>query len=298
MVSLSKQTTMGDRAFDFINCAALAAVLIIVLYPLLFVLGASISDPQAVVNGSVWLWPKGFTLHGYEKVFQNRDILRGYLNTILYTAAGTAINLAMTIMAAYPLSRKDVYGRNAVTMLLVFTMFFGGGLIPTYLLVKKLGMLNTFWAMVIPNAVSVWNIVIMRTFFRQSIPMEIQEAAEIDGCSNIRILLGIVLPLSLPILAVMTLFYSVGHWNAFFNALIYLTDRGKYPLQLILREILIQSQMNDMVQVSEESLAKGVMEAESIKYAVVIIANLPVLVLYPFLQRYFVKGIVIGAIKG
>jgi putative aldouronate transport system permease protein len=191
-----------------------------------------------------------------------------------------------------------LYGRGVVTAFFVFTMFFSGGLIPTYLLIKKLGMINTFWAMIIPGAVAVWNIVIMRTFFQQSIPRELEEAAEMDGGSNMTILLRIVLPLSMPILAVMTLFYSVGHWNAFFNALIYLTDRSKYPLQLILREILIQSQMSDMVQVSEESLAKSIMEAESIKYAVVIVANLPIFLLYPFLQRYFVKGITIGALKG
>ncbi|WP_213530248.1 carbohydrate ABC transporter permease, partial [Paenibacillus cisolokensis] len=173
-----------------------------------------------------------------------------------------------------------------------------GGLIPTYLVVKSLGMINTMWALIIPNAVAIWNIIIMRTFFQQSIPHEVQESAQMDGCGNIRILLKIVLPLSLPILAVMTLFYSVAHWNSYFSALIYLTERAKYPLQLILREILIQSNMQDMIQTSEESLARTIMEAESIKYSVVIIANLPVLLLYPFLQRYFVKGMVIGAIKG
>ena len=290
--------SFGDRVFDAVNMALLVLVLVIVLYPLLFVLSASVSDPEAVVRGEVWLWPKDVTLSGYRKVLQNQDILTGYWNTVVYTATGTAINLAMTVAAAYPLSRKHFYGRNVITALFVFTMFFSGGLIPTYLVVRSLGMINTLWAMVIPNAVAIWNIIIMRTFFQQSIPEEIQEAARMDGCSNIQSLIRIVLPLSLPILAVMTLFYSVGHWNAFFNALIYLTDRSKYPLQLILREILIQSNMQNMVEISEESLVKALMEAETIKYAVVIVANLPVLLLYPFLQRYFVKGIVIGAIKG
>ncbi|MFD0868694.1 carbohydrate ABC transporter permease [Paenibacillus residui] len=289
----------GDRLFGLINGFMLAVVLIVVLYPLWFVAMASISDPMAVLNGKVWLWPQGLTLVGYEKVFANKDILQGYGNTLLYTVLGTAINLVMTVLAAYPLSRRDLYGRNSVMAFLVFTMFFSGGMIPTYLLVKDLGMINTIWVMVIPNAVSVWNIIIMRTFFQQSLPHEIQEAAQIDGCSNIKILFKIVLPLSTPILAVMVLFYAVGHWNAFFNALVYLTERDKFPLQIILREILIQGQTAQMMDIgAQEGMAKKLMEAESIKYAVVIAANLPVLVLYPFLQRYFVKGIFIGSLKG
>jgi len=288
----------GDQLFDIVNHILLGLVLLIVLYPLFFVVIASISDPAAVSRGEVLLFPKDINFVGYEKVFSNNDILNGYMNTIIYTVVGTLVNILMTILAAYPLSRADFRGRNLITALFVFTMFFSGGLIPTYLIVKELGMVNTMWALIIPNAVAIWNIIIMRTFFQQSIPHEVQESAQIDGCSNTKILLKIILPLSLPILAVMTLFYSVGHWNSYFSALIYMTDRGNYPLQLILREILIQSNMQDMIQTSEESLARTLMEAESIKYAVVIIANLPVLMLYPFLQRYFVKGMVIGAIKG
>lgn len=288
----------GDRLFDIINYILLAIVLTVVLYPLIFVAVASISNPAAVVKGEVWLLPKEINFTGYEKVFANKEILNGYMNTILYTVAGTIVNVGMTILAAYPLSRKDFRGRNIFTALFVFTMFFSGGLIPTYLIVKDLGMTNTMWALIIPNAVAVWNIIIMRTFFQQSIPFEIQESAQMDGCGNFKILLKIILPLSMPILAVMTLFYSVAHWNSFFSALIYLTERDKYPLQLFLREILIQSNMQDMIQTSEESLAKTIMEAESIKYALVIVANLPILMLYPFLQRYFVKGMIIGAIKG
>ncbi|OOC61541.1 carbohydrate ABC transporter permease [Paenibacillus ihbetae] len=288
----------GDRLFDIINYILLAIVLTIVLYPLIFVAVASISNPAAVVKGEVWLFPKEINFTGYEKVFANKEILNGYMNTILYTVVGTIVNVGMTILAAYPLSRKDFRGRNIFTALFVFTMFFSGGLIPTYLIVKDLGMTNTMWALIIPNAVAVWNIIIMRTFFQQSIPFEIQESAQMDGCGNLKILLKIILPLSMPILAVMTLFYSVAHWNSFFSALIYLTERDKYPLQLFLREILIQSNMQDMIQTSEESLAKTIMEAESIKYALVIVANLPILMLYPFLQRYFVKGMIIGAIKG
>lgn len=288
----------GDRVFNVMIYIILSLVAVIVLYPLLFVLSASFSDPQAVLRGEMLLWPKGVNLNSYAKIFQNQDILTGYSNTLLYTSIGTLINLVMTVLGAYPLSRKDFVGKNAIMALFVFTMFFGGGLIPTYLLIKDLGMLNTFWVMVLPNAVSIWNIIIMRTFFQQSIPYELQEAATIDGCSNIQILTRIILPLSMPIIAVMILFYAVGHWNAFFNALLYLSDKDKFPLQLILREILIQGQTNDMVKMSTESAIKQQREVEGIKYAVLVVANIPVLILYPFLQRYFVKGVMIGAIKG
>lgn len=290
--------TRGDRIFNIINYTILILVTIIVMYPLVFVLSASFSDPQAVLRGEMLLWPKGVNLNSYVKIFQNKDIISGFSNTLVYTSLGTFINLTMTILAAYPLSRKDFVGRNAIMALLVFTMFFSGGLIPTYLLIKNLGMLNTLWVMIIPNAVSIWNIIIMRTFFQQSIPGELQEAATIDGCSNIKILTRIILPLSMPIIAVTILFYAVGHWNAFFNALLYLSDKDKFPLQLILREILIQGQTNDMVKMSTESAIKQQREVEGIKYAVLVVANIPVLALYPFLQRYFVKGVMIGAIKG
>ncbi|MBB3125716.1 putative aldouronate transport system permease protein [Paenibacillus rhizosphaerae] len=288
----------GDRIFNVINYVVLILVTLVVLYPLVFVLSASFSDPQTVLRGEMLLWPKGINLNSYEKIFQNKDIISGFTNTLIYTTLGTAINLVMTILAAYPLSRRDFVGRNAIMALLVFTMFFSGGLIPTYLLIKNLGMLNTLWVMIIPNAVSIWNIIIMRTFFQQSIPHELQEASTIDGCSNIQILTRIMLPLSMPIIAVTILFYAVGHWNAFFNALLYLTDKDKFPLQLVLREILIQGQTNDMVKMSTESAIKQQREVEGIKYAVLVVANIPVLVLYPFLQRYFVKGVMIGAIKG
>lgn len=288
----------GDRIFNIINYSILILVTIVVMYPLVFVLSASFSDPQAVLRGEMLLWPKGVNLNSYVKIFQNKDIINGFTNTLIYTSLGTFINLVMTILAAYPLSRKDFVGRNAIMALLVFTMFFSGGLIPTYLLIKNLGMLNTLWVMIIPNAVSIWNIIIMRTFFQQSIPGELQEAATIDGCSNIKILTRMILPLSMPIIAVTILFYAVGHWNAFFNALLYLSDKEKFPLQLILREILIQGQTNDMVKMSTESAIKQQREVEGIKYAVLVVANIPVLVLYPFLQRYFVKGVMIGAIKG
>ncbi|MCY9762987.1 carbohydrate ABC transporter permease [Paenibacillus alvei] len=290
--------SFGDRLFNLINYTLLTLLTLIVLYPLVFVLSASISNPEHVLHGDMWLIPKGFNLDAYAKIFQNKDILLGYSNTVLYTVIGTALNVVMTICAAYPLSRRDLAGRGLVTGLIVFTMFFGGGLIPTYLLIKNLNMLDTLWVMIIPNAVSVWNIIIMRTFFQQSIPGELQESAMIDGCTHIQTLLRIVLPLSMPIIAVMVLFYAVGHWNSYFNALIYLTTKEKFPLQLILREILIQSDSGEFVKLTSESAVRMKMSVEGLKYAVLVVANLPMLMLYPFLQRYFVKGIMIGALKG
>lgn len=290
--------SLGDKWFDATIYALLAIVALLVVYPLLFVLSASVSDPASVLNGDMWLWPKDFSFIGYQKVLENRELLKSYMNTIVYTAVGTTINLTMTVMAAYPLAQRSFYGRNVMTAIMVFTMFFSGGLIPAYMLVKQLGMLNTMWALIIPGAVSVWNIILMRTFFQTGIPGEIQEAAAIDGCSDWKALWRIVLPLSMPILAVMVLFYAVGHWNAYFSAMIYLSDREQYPLQLLLREILIKDEMEGMVNIGDSSHAKTIMDQEAVKYAVVVIANLPILLLYPFLQKYFVKGIMIGALKG
>lgn len=293
----------GDKIFDSVNLLLIILVLIIILYPLYFVIIASFSNAQDVVNGRVFIGPIGVNFEAYKKVFAHDDIVMGYRNTILYTILGTTINLIMTILAAYPLSRKDLKGRGIIMAFLAFTMFFGGGLIPTYLVVKRLQMTNTIWALLIPSAISTYNVVIMRTYFSTSIPYELQEAALIDGCSNTKILLKIILPLSTPIIAVMVLFYAVGHWNAYFNAIIYLTDRDKFPLQLIIREILIQNQTEKLMQsgtagVDIESIVRQQMVAESLKYAVIVVASLPMLILYPILQKYFVKGIMLGALKG
>lgn len=300
-MAVHSRESRGDRIFDAINVALLCIVLIIVIYPLYFVLIASISDAKEVLNGYVWLWPKGLNYEAYKKVFTHKDIMSGYKNTIIYTIVGTSVNVFMTILAAYPLSRKDFFGRNIITGLFTFTMFFSGGLIPSYLVIKSLGMVNTMWALIIPGAVSFYNIIIMRTYFTTSIPFELQEAATIDGCGNIGILLKIILPLATPIIAVMVLFYGVGHWNAYFSALIYITDKNKFPLQMILREILIQNQIEKLLETSGvdiESVARQQMVAESLKYAVILVASIPMLLLYPFLQKYFVKGIMVGAIKG
>ena len=288
--------TFSDKVFNFFNVLLTILITLIVLYPLIYILSASFSDPMAVMNGEVLLIPVDFTFAGYQKVFQNEDIVTGYLNSIQYTIVGTAVNLVMTVLGAYPLSRKDFYGRNVLTAFFAFTMFFGGGMIPTYLVIQDLGLLNNFWVMILPGAVSVWSMVIVRTFFQSSIPDELREAAVIDGCSNTRLLMTIILPLSIPVLAVSTMQYAVGHWNAYFNALIYITDREKYPLQMVLRELLMQSKMDEMMDT--EGAVTQQMLAESLKYAVMVVASVPVLLLYPFLQRYFVKGVMVGAIKG
>lgn len=296
-----KRKLRSDRVFEIINFIFLFFILIIVLYPLVYVISASISDPVYVNQGTMWLYPRGITFEGYQRVFQNPEIWSGYRNTILYTVAGTAINLLFTIPGAYALSRKDLKGRGIMMGLIVFTMFFGGGLIPSFLLVSWLGMLNTVWALLIPNAVAVYNLIICRTFFQTNIPKELQESAEIDGCSNTVLFLKIVLPLSAPIIAVMALYYGVTHWNSYFSAIIYLKDRSLYPLQLILREILVQNQMNDTMLMTGddmEAMAKQARIADIIKYAVMIVSSLPIIVIYPFMQRFFMKGVLIGSVKG
>lgn len=292
---------LSDRIFGAFNKLFLFAILIIVLYPIVYVVSASISDPVYVNQGQMWLFPKGITFEGYQRVFQNPEIWIGYRNTIMYTVLGTFINLLFTIPGAYALSRKDLKGRGVMMGLIVFTMFFGGGLIPTFLLVSGLGMLNTVWALVIPNAVAVFNLIICRTFFQTNIPRELQESAEIDGCSNTMLFVKIVLPLSAPIIAVMALYYGVAHWNSYFSAIIYLKDRSLYPLQLILREILVQNQMSDTMMMTGddmEAMAKQARIADIIKYAVMIVSSLPIIVVYPFMQRFFMKGVLIGSVKG
>ncbi|OMF38031.1 sugar ABC transporter permease [Paenibacillus sp. FSL H8-0548] len=289
--------TSDERVFDAIVYAIAAVIIIIVLYPLLFIVSASFSDPAKVLNGEVWLLPKGVSLEAYTNILQNDKIWTGYRNTIVYTVVGTLINIIMTILAAYPLSRPDLPGRGAIMVLITLTMFLGGGLIPTYLLVKDLGMVNTMWALIVPGAIATYNLIVMRTYFQTSIPWELQEAAHMDGCSNWRLLFSVILPLSKPILAVMVLFYAVGHWNSYFSALIYIRDEALHPLQLVLREILMISQ-SAAVEGGSVGLEDQILLAESIKFAVIIVSTLPVLIMYPFVQRHFVKGVMIGSIKG
>ncbi|MBN3522366.1 carbohydrate ABC transporter permease [Paenibacillus apiarius] len=288
----------GDRLFHIVNNAVLGLFLIIVLYPLLYVLSASFSSSSAVISGKVWLWPVDFSLEGYQAVFRHRMVWTGFQNTIIYTALGTIVSLFVTILAAYPLSRSDFKGRRAFTLLFVFTMMFNGGLIPSYLLVRELGMLDTIWAMVVPTALSVWNVMIMMTYFRTSIPKELLESAQMDGCNDFKFLLRIVLPLSGPIIAVITLFYGVDQWNQYFNALIFLKKEKLFPLQLVLRDILIQNQVSQETLGDVQTAAARQGLRELLKYSLIVVSSAPLLAAYPFVQKYFVKGIMIGSIKG
>lgn len=291
-----KKRKSDEKIFDAVVNSLALLIVVVVLYPLLFIVSASFSDPALVLNGDVILLPKQITLEAYKNVFQNEQIWNGYGNTILYTAVGTIINLVMTTLAAYPLSRPDLPGRGIFMVFITLTMFFSGGLIPSYLLVKNLGMVDTMWALVVPGAIATYNLIVMRTYFQSNIPWEIQEAAHMDGCSNWKLLTHVILPLSKPIMAVMVLFYAVGHWNSFFNALIYIRSKDLYPLQLVLREVLMVSQA-DVVD-SSVGLESKILLAESIKYVVIIISSLPVLLMYPFVQKHFVKGVMIGSLKG
>ena len=278
--------------------------LLVVLYPLVYVLSSSFSSPLAVITGQVWLLPVEPVLDGYRAVFQSKMVWPGYYNSVFYAVFGTAINVVVTIMAAYPLARRDFVGRNAIMFLFTFTLFFSGGLIPTFLLVRDLGLVNTRWAMLLPGALGVWHVIITRTYFQSTLPQELLESAQLDGCSNLRFIWAIVLPLSKAIVAVIALFYAVNHWNTYFQALIYLKDQELFPLQIVLRTILIQNQvdatmMEAMAEMEdlEQMAAREHLEA-LLKYALIVVASLPVLMVYPFVQRYFVKGVMIGALKG
>jgi putative aldouronate transport system permease protein len=290
----------GDLIFDIVNIAILCAALLLVLYPLYIIVIASFSSPDRIYAGEVWLLPQDTTLEGYQRIFRDPSILTGYRNSALYAILGTLISVSLILTGGYALSRKDLYGRNFFTLFFVATMFFDGGLIPRYLLVRDLHMLNTVWAVVLPGAVGVWNLIIARTFFQTTIPDELREAAFLDGASNIQFFWKIVLPLSLPLIAVMVLIHVVGNWNAFFDALIYLTDENLYPLQLVLRNIVTQSNLSAQASMLTdiESYAAQQRVAELIKYGMIVIASAPLLIFYPFVQKYFVKGLTIGAIKG
>ncbi|MHA7966558.1 carbohydrate ABC transporter permease [Paenibacillus sp. CAU 1782] len=290
--------SFGDRIFNLVILVFLWTALIVVAYPLLYIISASMSSAQAVVSGKVWLFPVDFTLDGYKAIWSNAQFITGFINSLIYLAAGTAINITLTVMAAFPLSRREMMGRNGIMAIFVFTMLFSGGLIPTYLLVKDLYLLDTRWAMLLPVALSVWNVIITRTYFQTTIPNELYEAAQIDGCNDFRFLLRIVLPLSAPILAVMVLYYGVGHWNSYFQALIYLKSQHLQPLQIVLRNILILNQMDQSMMQNFEVLQRKQGIADIIKYAVIVVASVPMLLIYPFVQRYFVRGVMIGAIKG
>ena len=291
--------TRSDRIFQIINTVFLGLLLLVIAYPLYFVVIASFSDPTEVYTGKVLLWVKGFQTTGYKQVLMDHDVLIGYKNTLIYTIVGTLVNLAFTMTAGYALTTNFI-GKKPISFLITFTMFFGGGMIPTYFLMRNLRILNTLWVMVLPGAVSVYNLMITRTFIAGNISDALYEAAEIDGCSRLRFFFAIVLPLSGVLIAILTLFYGVGHWNSYMNAILYLNQRKRFPLQMVLRELLIENQVsaNDVQNNDPELLAYMQQLADTMKYSLIIIASVPVLILYPFLQRYFVKGVMIGSVKG
>lgn len=270
-----------------------------ILLPLLNVVASSFSDAKTVNQGKVLFWPVNFTIEGYKAVFQYKGIWRSYVNTFLYTISGTAINLAMTLMCAYPLARKDLPFKGPVVALFMFTMLFGGGTIPNYILVRNLHMMNTIWAMIIPGAISVYNMIIARTFI-QNIPSDLEEAAKIDGCSDIRYFFSIVLPLSKTVISVLGLYYAVAHWNDYFTAFLYLNDNDKMPLQITLRAILINNQFSGdaAASVNEETLLNNQALQDLLKYSLIIVSSVPVLIIYPFVKKYFLKGVMLGAVKG
>jgi ABC-type glycerol-3-phosphate transport system permease component len=268
-------------------------------WPLWFIIIASFSDPAAVWNGKVVLLPKGFNIDAYREILKYKSIWLGYRNTILYTVLGTVINLVLTICTAYPLSRKDFMPRNFFMFMFMLTMYFSGGLIPTYLVVNKLNLVNTVWAMIIPGAISIYNVIITRTYFINSIPGSLQEAAELDGANSLQFLMRVVLPLSKPVIAVIALYYAVGHWNDFFSALIYIHKKDLLPLQTFLRDLLIQNQVNiDMTGLDPAAAERKMKLAQTIKYGVIVVSTVPVLCIYPLVQKHFVKGIMIGSVKG
>ncbi len=297
-VKTKMKEPLGDRIFLLGVYAVLLLITVSVLYPLLYIVSSSFSSPRAVVSGQVWLLPIEFNLKAYKSIFQSSQLMSGYYNTIVYTVFGTLINLLFTVLLAYPLSVKSFYGRNFFMILLMITMFFSGGLIPTYLLVKDLHMLDTRWAMWLPGALSVFQVIVARTFFQSSIPGELAEAAQMDGCRDIRFLWSVVLPLSKPILAVMTLMYAVGHWNAYFDALIYLRSEKLFPLQYVLRNLLILNAADPEMLANTAGKMREQGFEQALKYALIVVASVPVLVMYPFVQRHFVKGVLIGSLKG
>lgn len=293
-----KRYSFNDKVFFVVTGLLLTIFFILVLYPCVFVISASLSSGNAVQSGRVLLFPVEFNLKGYETVLKTVTIWTGYKNSIFYTVVGTFINIVVTLLAAYPLSRKDLPGRNKFMLLFTFTMFFNGGIITNYLLIVKLGLINTRLALLLPGALGVYNMIIARTFLQENIPTELLEASQIDGCNDTQFFFKMVLPLSKAVIAVLVLFYGVAHWNTYFNAMIYLSNRDIYPLTIFLKEILIADQIDPTSVQDPELQAQLAQTAGVIKYALIVVSMLPVLIIYPFIQKYFVKGVMIGAVKG
>ncbi|HWT76108.1 MAG TPA: carbohydrate ABC transporter permease [Mobilitalea sp.] len=291
--------SISDKGFDIVNYIFLGLIFLIVIYPLFYILIASVSNPYDVYVGKTFLLPSGFTLEGYKRIFSEKMISKGYLNSIVYTGLGTFISTVLVIITAYPLSRPTLPGKKIIMIFYVITMYFGGGLIPTYLVVSKLHMINSLWALILPGGVAVYSVIISRTFFTHSIPESLYDAAAIDGSSNMRTFLKIVLPLSKPLIAVMAIYAMVAYWNDWFTALIYLPSSYKAPLQLVLRQILIESQaLANMMSGMDGGYAEANRITELIKFTSIVVASAPMLIIYPFVQKYFDKGMTIGAVKG
>ncbi len=293
-----RSMSLGDKIFVSVIYILLSIILVIIAYPLIYVVSASFSDPQAVISGEVVLLPVRPTLRGYTAVFRNRKIVSGFANSFFYLIVGTAINLVMTMLCAYPLSRKEFTARGKISLYFVFTMYFSGGMVPSYILVNKLGMLNTRWALLIPMAMSTYNMIICRTYIVNSIPDELYEASQMDGCTPFKYLIYVIMPLCKPIMAVLMLYYGVARWNDYFTPMLYLYKDSLQPLTIVLREILIMGKV-DMTQVTDASAVSKLQGmSELLKYSTIVVASVPVMCLYPFIQKHLVKGVMIGSVKG
>ena len=293
----------ADRLFDRVNVAMLAVILAATLYPVYFVMIASVSSPTLVSAGHVYLWPEGFNVEGYTYILRDKRIMIGYRNSLIYAVGQTLVSLVLTIPAAYALSRRDLRWRGLIMFYFVFTLYFTGGIIPFYVVVLKLGLKDSVWSLMLPNAVNVFNLIVARTFFQSNIPDELLESAQLDGCTNTRFFISIVLPVGQAIIAIVVLFNVVQNWNAFFHALLFINDQAKYPLQLVLRRMLILNQLlsgggEGLEALSPEEIQRRQLLADLLRYGTIVVAIAPLMILYPFIQRHFVKGIMVGSIKG
>lgn len=298
MIKSWKKLSWGDRTFHIVNTIIMILIGIVMVYPLYYIVLASITDPTVVNTGKLLLYPEKIYTEGYRAAFEYKQLFTGFANSVLYTAVGTAISIFLTIPGAYALSRKDLKGRNVVMFLCTFTMFFSGGMVPSYMLVNDLGLIDSMWAMVLPGALSVYNLIVVRTFFQTNIPDELLEAARMDGCSDLRFFWDIALKVSGTIIAVMVLFYAVALWNSYFNAIMYLNSRSKMPLQAVLRDLLILNTVTNELPIDASETVDRMMRADQLKYCVIIISTVPMMILYPFIQKHFTKGVMIGSIKG
>lgn len=292
------KNSRSDNALSIACTLVLSLFLILTMYPLVHVLSASFSSGKAVSAGRVVLWPVDLSLEGYLAVFRNKHILNSFQNTVLYTITGTLVNVSLAVTAAYPLARKRLIGRNSIMFFFTFTMYFSGGLVPSYILIRKLGLVDTMWALILPGALPVYNMILARTFIQHTIPEELFEAAYIDGCNYTRFFINIVLPLSKAIIAVLSVYSMVGHWNSYFSAMLYLNSQSKLPIQIILKQILVANQVTaDMLTDPDLMEAKAEL-ADVLKYALIVVSTVPIMTIYPFAQKYFVQGVMIGSLKG